>query len=97
MAGWDTGILAHTNAWVAVHGALIEDNGVGFHCNAESGSPSDSRFLEDTFRNNGTAVLLEQVPNQISLKFPGSRFEGNGQDIDNRSGQSIDISQAIFE
>ena len=97
VAGWDTGILAHTNAWVAVHGSLIENNEVGFHYNAEYGSPSDSRFLEDTFQNNGTAVLLEQVPNQISLEFPGSRFEGNGRDIDNRCGQELDLSGTAFE
>ena len=27
----------------------------------------------------------------------GCRFEGNGTDIDNRSGQPLDISQAVFQ
>ena len=96
-AGWDTGVLAHTNSWVVAHESIFENNGVGFHVNAEYGNPSDSRFLDDVFRGNGTAVLLEQVPNQVPLKFSGSQFEGNGQDIDNRCGQKLELEGAVFK
>lgn len=96
-AGWDTGVLAHTNSWVVAHESIFENNGVGFHVNAEHGSPSDSRFLDDVFRGNGTAVLLEQVPNQVPLKFFGSQFESNGQDIDNRCGQKLELEGAVFK
>ncbi len=96
-AGWDTGVLAHTNSWVVAHESVFENNGVGFHVNAEYGSPSDSRFLNDVFRGNGTAVLLEQVPNKVPLKFSGSRFEDNGQDIDNRCGQPLKLEGAVFK
>lgn len=97
VAGWDTGVLAHTKAWVKADESVFEDNTVGFCCDAEYGSPSDSRFISDIFRNNGTAVLLEQVPNQLALGFPGCRFSGNGADIDNRCGQQLDLSETIFE
>lgn len=97
VAGWDTGVLAHTHAWVKADESVFEDNTVGFHFNAEYGSPSDNRFISDVFRNNGTAVLLEQVPNKLALSFPGTRFTGNGTDIDNRCGQEVDLSEAIFE
>lgn len=96
-AGWDTGVLAHTNSWVVAHESTFEDNGVGFHFNAEHGSPSDPRFLDDRFVNNGTAVLLEQVPNGTPLDFSGSQFEGNSQDIDNRCGQKLELEGAVFK
>ena len=32
-----------------------------------------------------------------ALGLPGCRFEGNGTDIDNRSGQPLDLSQATFQ
>ena len=70
---------------------------MGLHFNAETGSPSDTQFQDNIFRDNTAAVLLERVPNQVSLKFPGSRFEGNGRDIDNRCGQELDLSGAAFE
>lgn len=97
VAGWDTGVLAHTNAWVIAHESIFENNGVGFHFDAELGSPSDARFQDDRFVNNGTALLLEQVPNSTPLKFPGSQFEGNGQDIDNRCGQKLELEGAVFK
>ena len=97
VAGWDTGVLAHTNAWVNIDNSIIEDNTVGFHFNAETGSPSDTQFQDNIFRDNTAAVLLERVPNQVSLKFPGTRFSGNSIDIDNRCGQELDLSGAAFE
>ena len=46
---------------------------------------------------NDTAVLLEDVPSDEPLNFQGCRFTDNGVDIDNRCGQPVEISQAIFE
>ena len=97
VAGWDTGVLAHTNAWVNIDASIIEDNAVGFHFNAETGSPSDTQFQDNIFRDNATAVLLERVPNQVSLKFPDTRFSGNGTDIDNRCGQPLELEGAVFK
>lgn len=47
--------------------------------------------------NNGTAVLLENVPTDLTLSFDGSEFSGNGTDIGNPSGHSIDTSKALFQ
>lgn len=97
ISGWDTGVLAHTNAWVNLDECVLEDNGTGFHFNAAMGHPSDTRYMDNLFVNNDTAVLLELVPNQVSLKFPGTRFEGNGTDIDNRCGQALELDGAVFK
>ena len=47
--------------------------------------------------NDGTGVLLERVPTDVTISFPGSYFQGNGTDIDNRCSQPLDISQAIIK
>jgi len=57
----------------------------------------DSRYMGDVFRNNGTAVLLERVPNRMALSFHDTVFSGNGTDIDNRCGQELDLSEAVFD
>ena len=41
-------------------------------------------------------LLFEGESTEVTLGLPGCRFEGNGTDIDNRSGQPLDISQASF-
>lgn len=97
VSGWETGVLAHGKAWFNADECVFEDNTVGFHFNASAGNPSDTQYTENIFRNNGTAVLLEQVPNDVSLKFPGSRFKDNGTDFDNRCGHDLELDEAIFE
>ena len=97
IAGWETGVLAHTNAWVKADECVFEDNAVGFCFDAGHGSPSDSRYVNNLFRNNGTAVLLEQVPNDAALQFPGTRFQDNGTDIDNRCEHQLELEEAVFE
>ena len=52
---------------------------------------------DNTFLRNGTAILIEGEPTEDTLDLSGCRFEGNGTDIDNRSGQPLDISQAVFQ
>ncbi len=97
LSGWKTGLLGYGYAWVNADECVFEDNLVGFHFNATGGYVSDRSYLDNVFRNNGTAVLLEQVPTDTDLIFGGTRFSGNGTDIDNRCGQALDISKAIFE
>ena len=75
----------------------FRDNEVGFHFNSTGTSVSHSMYNDNLFRNNGTAVLLENVPTDIALDFRDSVFSGNGTDIDNRCGQALDISRAVFE
>ncbi|MEY8419439.1 zinc ribbon domain-containing protein [Oscillospiraceae bacterium 44-5] len=94
--GWRTGLLMQDNiasAW----NCTFEDNETGIHFNADTGSFMDSRYMEDVFRNNTTAVLLERVPTETAISFPESLFSGNGADIDNRCGQEISIADTIFE
>ena len=95
--GWKTGVLGYGYAWVNVIGCTFEDNEVGFHFNSDGGNVSHTMFNDNTFLNNGTAVVLERVPTDVALNFQGSYFAGNGTDIDNRCGQAVDIAQAVFE
>lgn len=97
VAGWETGFLADGNAWIVASETVFEDNVVGLCFDAEQGSVSDPFYLNDTFRNNSTAVLLERVPNGTPLSFPDTLFEGNGTDIDNRCGQTLELDGAVFK
>lgn len=40
---------------------------------------------------------MESVPTDVTMKFADCLFSGNGTDIDNRCGQQLDISQAVFQ
>ena len=94
--GWDTGLYGCGTAWINSIGCTFADNGVGLHFNSKEGSANHSLYNDNTFRDNGTAVVLEQVPTDLALNFIGSVFEGNGTDIDNRCGQPLDLSRAEF-
>ena len=94
---WETGVLGSGDEWVNVIGCRFEENGVGFHFNSSGGYATHTMFNDNVFLRNDTAVLLERVPTQETLNFQGCRFTGNSTDIDNRCGQPVEISQAIFE
>ena len=95
--GWRTGVLCYGSSWVNIKDSVFEDNTVGFHFNSTSDNRNDHMYSGNLFRRNGTAVLLESVPSDQPLYFEGARFSRNGTDIDNRCGQKVDISQAVFE
>ena len=94
--GWKTGMLGYGTAWVNVIGCRFADNDVGFHFNSTGQSASHTLYHDNIFLNNGTGVLLENVPTDITLDFTGSEFAENGTDIENLCDQPIDVSQAIF-
>lgn len=93
---WRTGLLIQ-NDWGNAWDCTFTDNKIGIHFNADSGTPMDSRYKGNMFRNNGTAVLFERVPNRVHLAFPETVFSGNGMDIDNRCGQPLELEETIFE
>ena len=95
--GWKTAVLAHGNSWLNFRYCEFQDNTVGFHFNASQSTVSHSQFTGNHFTENDTAILWEGTPVDIAISFHESVFAHNGTDIDNRSGQSIDISQAVFE
>ena len=95
--GWQTGLLAYGSNWVGFYNCRFEDNEIGFHFNCPDGYVTRDYYNNNVFRNNGTAVLLEQVPTDTTLDFAESVFTGNGVDIDNRCGHPVDISEAVFE
>lgn len=97
LSGWDTAVLAYGAAWVNVIECNVRDNKIGFHFNSEGNSANHSLYNDNVFENNGTAVLLESVPTDLTLQFPGTVFRGNGTDINNRCGQNLNIEETIFE
>lgn len=98
VSGWETGFQAVDSAWIDADGCIFADNRVGLRFDsADTPMVSDNYYTGNTFQNNGTAVLLEHVGSDVSLCFPGTRFTGNGTDIDNRCSQEVDLSEAIFE
>ena len=96
-AGWRTGVLCYGDSWVNIKDSVFEDNTVGFHFNSTSDNRNDHMYSGNLFRRNGTAVLLESVPGDQALYFEGTRFSRNGADIDNRCGQALELSGAVFE
>ena len=95
--GWKTAVLTHGYSWLNCRYCEFADNAVGFHFNASQSSVSHSQFTGNHFTENDTAILWEGTPVDMTISFHESVFSHNGTDIDNRSGQSIDISQAVFE
>lgn len=97
VSGWETGYLAVGEAWIDAFDSVFENNKIGLHFNSTGGRVMDDLYSNNIFRNNDTGILLESVPTDIMLKFTGTRFSGNGVDIDNRCNQALDVSEAIFE
>lgn len=95
--GWKTGVLAHGHTWVNLRYCEFTDNDVGFHFNAVESNVTHSIFDGSRFAENGTALLWEGSAVGMAIEFPQSVFAHNGTDIDNRSGQVIDVSEAVFE
>ena len=95
--GYQTGFQSQGEAWVNVTQCTFTGNEVGFHFNSIGQSASDTRYHNNTFTNNGTAVLLENVPTDITLDFEGTVFSGNGTDVDNRCDHPIDLSKATLQ
>ena len=99
ITGWKTGVLPYgEHTWVVVQDCLLEGNGTGFHFIGSGSNATSPMFTGNRFLNNGTALLLESIPdNDFSLDLSGCVFSGNETDIDNRYGQTLDISEAVFE
>ena len=95
--GWRTAVLTHGYSWLNFRYCEFADNTVGFHFNASQSTVSHSQFTGNHFTENDTAILWEGTPVDMAISFHESVFAHNGTDIDNRSGQQIDISQAVFE
>ena len=97
--GWQTAILCHGSGYpggIAYTNCLFEGNDIAVHYNTNQVSFFNGVSPDNTFLHNGTAILIEGEPTEDILELPGCRFEDNGTDIDNRNGQPLDISQAVF-
>ena len=57
--------------------------------NSTSARAKSALFYGNSFIENETAILLERVPGDDVLYFVDTVFEENGQDIENRAGNTI--------
>ena len=94
---WETGVLAFGECWVNIIGCRFDGNQVGFDFNSTGEYVNHSMFNDNIFSNNGTAVLLEAVPTDVTMNFQGSVFCNNQRNIDNRCSQPLDLSQVAFD
>ena len=95
--GCRSAVLPHRDFCLNFRYCEFTDNEVGFHFNTSQSNVIRSQFDGNRFTENGTAILWEGTPVDMAISFLESVFTHNGTDIDNRSGQSIDISRAVFE
>ena len=97
--GWRTALMCHgtgADGGICYTECRFEGNEVAVHYNTNQTNFFNSVAPDNQFLRNGTAILIEGEPVDQAMGLPGCRFEGNGTDIDNRSGQPLDISQASF-
>ena len=98
--GWHIAILCHgtgADGGIAYTNCLFADNDIAVHYNTNQINMFNSICPDNVFLRNGTGLLIEGISAEDDLGLPGCQFEGNGTDIDNRSGQPLDLSQAIFQ
>ena len=94
-SGWDTAALALDGAWIGAQNCVFDGNGVALHFNTNASySYSNPHYVNNRFLNNGTALLIDALPGSEVLDFVGSLFHGNGADIVNNAGHSLDTSGA---
>ena len=98
--GWRTAILCHgtgrVSGGICLSGCQFTQNQTAVHYNSNGTGFFNTIWSNCAFLNNETGLLFEGESTEVTLGLPGCRFEGNGTDIDNRSGQPLDISQASF-
>jgi hypothetical protein len=95
--GCRSAVLPYRDFWLNFRYCEFIDNEVDIHFNASQSNVIRSQFDGNRFTENGTAILWEGTLVDMAISFLESVFTHNGTDIDNRSGQSIDISRAVFE
>lgn len=92
-----TGMLIYGEGWGNLSECRLTDNQIGLHFNSTGQSVSDRDFENNRFEGNATAILLENVPTDVTMDFPGTVFTDNDIDIDNRCNQSLDLSGTTFD
>ena len=97
LSGWEIGAEAREGSWIAAFGTTFEENGVGLQFNSTTSSMSYPTYEMDSFLDNDVGVSLLRVPKTETLSFPNCTFSGNGIDIDNAAGHSVNTQDAIFE
>lgn len=95
--GWDTAAIALEGSWIGVGNSIFEDNGVALHFNTDATYHYvNSSYWNTAFRNNGAAIIIDNLPGSEVLRFPKCVFSGNGTDIMNNAGHPLDTSGAVF-
>ena len=85
----EEGILAEDGSWPMPWHCVFENCETGLHINTENCSIQNQDLTENEYYNNGTAILIEQVPYDDPLYLSYCVFEGNEADIDNRTDVEI--------
>lgn len=92
LSGWDTAALALDGSWLGADSCVFENNGVALHFDTDySMHYSSPGYQHNSFIDNGTAVLIENLPGNEVLDFSTSRFSGNGEDMVNPAAHPVDM------
>ena len=94
---WDIGVYVQDGGWAGVHQCVFEQNKTALQFDSREAEMADPDYINNVFRDNGTAISLIHVPGEIALTFPDTVFSGNEIDIDNPAGHPVNTQDAVFE
>lgn len=95
VSGWQTGILARDGGSVYLESCVLADNDVGLLFNTHSSGYTNLDYLNNTFRGNGTAIVIAALQGTSTLRLDGCVFEGNGENLRNEIDYPVDLSRAV--
>ena len=90
------GAYAQEGSWIGIHRCTFENNDIGFQFDSHESFMADPDYDGNRFLNNGTAILLLNVPGPLLLYFQNTEFTGNGADIENPNNFPVDTREAAF-
>lgn len=63
-------MLIYGEGWGNLSECRLTNNQIGLHFNSTGQSVSDQDFENNRFEGNATAILLENVPTDVTMDFP---------------------------
>lgn len=97
LTGYDIAAAAYDGGWISALSSSFLENGVGIYLDSSYANHVDMGYRDCLFEKNLTAMEILTVAGDGTVIFPDSTFSGNGQNVNNRIGHPVDMSEAMLE